>query len=395
VAAEWDPIATWQPIVRDELESSCPVYAPVIDKCPVAHVDEVYGGFWGVFGYDELVNAALDTKTFSNEVPLYAVRRPPLESDPPEHTGYRRMLNRFFLPDEMTELEPTVRGFTVDMIDQLITRRSADFADEFAYPFPTRVLCAFMRIPDRDWSMINDWTSNIDRVAALLEPGHPARHEAAAPIMPYLDRLIDERRAAPGDDVVSGFITAEIQGRPLENIEIIGLVLLLVSAGHNTTTSGIGNLVLRLARDQGLQTFLREHPDRIPDAVEETLRIDSPQQAMRRRARKDTELAGRAIQAGEYVWMGFGSANVDARHWEEPGRFDIDRADKRHVGFGRGIHQCIGAPLARMEMRVVAEELLARTESFSVTGEVTRRAWPRMGVASMPSTFVPNASPAV
>src|ERR1700742_4456310 len=132
MAAEWDPVTTWQPIVRDELESSCPVYAPVIDKCPVAHVDDVYGGFWGVFGYDELVEAALDTRTFSNEVPLSAVPGPPLESDPPEHTGYRLMLNRFFLPGEMTELEPTVRAFTTEMIDQLLARGSADFAVEFA-----------------------------------------------------------------------------------------------------------------------------------------------------------------------------------------------------------------------------------------------------------------------
>jgi cytochrome P450 len=172
---------------------------------------------------------------------------------------------------------------------------------------------------------------------------------------------------------------------------VIGLVLLLVSAGHNTTTSGIGNLILRLARDPDLQAYLRQHPERIPDAVEETLRIDAPQQAMRRVAKRDTELGGRAIRAGEYVWMSFGSANVDARHWDEPGEFQIDRADKRHVGFGRGIHQCIGAPLARLEMRVVAEELLARTESFSIAGEVVRRPWPRMGVKSMPLHMVPAA----
>jgi cytochrome P450 len=390
--AEWDPVAAWQPVVDDEIGSVCPVYEPVINECPVVHVDQVMGGFWGVFGYGELVQAALDTKTFSNQVQLYGVRRPPLESDPPEHTGYRRMMNRFFAASEMEKIEPTIRAFTRQMLDELVAEGNADFAEKFAFPFPTRVLCAFMRIPDRDWVMINDWSSNIERVAGLLEPGHPKRRAAAEPILPYLDQLVDERRHNLGDDVVSGLIGAEINGRALDNAEIIALVLLLVSAGHNTTTSGIGNLVLRLARDQQLQTYLREHTDRIADAVEETIRIDAPQQAMRRRAVKDTVLAGQPIKAGEYVWMGFGAANVDERTWTDPGKFDIDRANKRrHVGFGRGIHQCIGAPLARLEMRIVTEELFARTGSFEVSGEVTRRAWPRMGVASMPLHFAPRS----
>jgi cytochrome P450 len=385
---EWDPVAAWQPIVHDEVDSVCPVYEPVINECPVVHVDEVMGGFWGVFGYNELVQATLDTKTFSNEVQLYGVRRPPLESDPPEHTGYRRMMNRFFAAGEMDKIEPTVRAFTHDMLDELVAEGDADFAEKFAFPFPTRVLCAFMRIPDRDWTLINEWSSNIERVAGLLEPGHPKRRAAAETILPYLDQLVGERRRILGDDVVSGLISADINGRALRNEEIVALVLLLVSAGHNTTTSGIGNLVLRLARDQQLQTYLREHTDRIPDAVEETIRIDAPQQAMRRRAVRDTVVAGQSIKSGEYVWMGFGAANVDARNWSDPGKFDIDRENKRrHVGFGRGIHQCIGAPLARLEMRVVVEELFARTESFEVVGEVTRRPWPRMGVTSMPLHF--------
>jgi cytochrome P450 len=389
VTTEWDPVAAWQPVAHDEVGSLCPVYGPVIEQCPVVHVDEIFGGFWGVLGYDELVQATLDPRTFSNEVPLLGVRRPPLECDPPEHTGYRRMMNRFFAPGEMDKIEPVVRAFAAEMLDELVTRGDVDFAEDFAYSFPTRVLCAFMRVPDQDWVLINDWSSSHDREGALLEPGHAARRAAAERIMPYLDRLVEQRRRDLGDDVISGLIGAQINARQLGNSEIISLVLLLVSAGHNTTTSGIGNLVLRLARDHELQQYLREHPDRIPDAVEENIRIDAPQQAMRRRARQDTVLAGRSIKAGEYVWMGFGAANVDERHWEDPGKFDIDRADKRHVGFGRGIHQCIGAPLARLEMRVVVEELFARTRSFEVAGEVTRRAWPRMGVASMPVRLSP------
>ena len=168
------------------------------------------------------------------------------------------------------------------------------------------------------------------------------------------------------------------------------MVMTLMMAGHITTTSAIGNLVLRLARDTRLQAILREHPERIAQAVEEGLRIDTPQQAMPRRCTRNAEVGGQAIREGEYLLLNFGSANVDPKHWSAPETFDIDRKDKRHVAFGRGIHGCVGQALARMELRIVTEELLSRTESFELAGQVRRHAWPRHYVENMPLTLAPR-----
>jgi cytochrome P450 len=160
--------------------------------------------------------------------------------------------------------------------------------------------------------------------------------------------------------------------------------MMFISAGHNTTTSAIGNAVLRLARDPELQRRLRDDPELIPAFVEEVVRIDAPQQAMRRIAMSETELGGQQIAAGDFVWLVFGSANLDPAAIDRPTAFDLARAPNRHVGFGRGIHHCMGAPLARLEVRVALGELLARTSSFCVDGDVTRPDWPRLGVDKLP-----------
>ena len=165
-------------------------------------------------------------------------------------------------------------------------------------------------------------------------------------------------------------------------------MIALILAGRSTTASGIGNLVLRLARDADLQSFLRAHPERITDAVEESLRVEAPQQEMPRMATCDVEVGGETIRAGDSVFLNWGSANVDPARWDDPGRFDLDRKSRQHFGFGRGVHQCFGAPLGRMEMRVTVEELLARTSSFTLAGDVSRHVWPRLSVETLPLTFV-------
>lgn len=387
---EWNPGAALRDVEADRVEGNSVAYAETLSKCPVAHVDVDSDEYWVVLAHDELVKAATDTKTFSNVTPLEGPRILPLQSDPPEHTAYRRMLNRFFSADRVAGVEAEVRSFAAEMIDAMIAKGTADFAEEFAYPFPTCVLCKFFRVPDDDWKIHHDFVMELERRTGHgLSAPTESLEAPLQQIMPYLHKMISERRSSLGDDVVSGIITGEIEGQPLDDNAVVYMVITLMMAGHITTTSGVGNLVLRLARDAGLQSFLRANPDRIADAVEESIRIDTPQQAMPRKCMKDTELGGQEIKAGEYLLLNFGSANVDPEYWSAPEVFDIDGSDKRHVGFGRGVHKCIGAPLARMEMRVAVEELLARTGSFELSGEVRRRAWPRMSVENMPLSMVP------
>ena len=370
------------------MEHAGDAYGAVRERCPVARVDEVLGGFWAVLEHDALVEAAVAPATFSNVVPFFRTRRPPLECDPPEHTFYRRLLNRYFSRERLAAMEPRLRAFVVEMLVPLIAAGNADLAEAFTYSFPTRALCLLLDVPDEDWRMINDWSKRVDDIGGQTAPGSPERIAVGEEIHPYMTELIQQRRQAPGDDVVSGLVSGDPDLAPLDDEAIVGIVMMLISAGHNTTTSGIGNAVLRLGRDRSLQDRLRAAPTLLPGFIEEIVRIDAPQQAMRRVAVKDTELGGRKITAGDFVWLVFGSANLDPQAFERASELDLDRSPNRHVGFGRGIHLCVGAPLARLEMRVALEELLARTASFELAGAVARPAWPRLGVDSLPLSLV-------
>jgi cytochrome P450 len=359
-------------------------YGDAAARCPVARVESAFGGFWAVMGHDTLIKAALDTSTFSNVVPLFKTRRPPLECDPPEHQFYRRLLNPYLSREHLATMEDDVRAYAREMIAPLVAAGGADFAEEFCHPFPTRVLCRFLAAPDHDWRIINRWGRHVDRVGGQAAPGSAERIEAGEEIRPYMRALIAARRARLGSDVVSGLIGGDPDLPPLDDEAVIGIVMMLISAGHNTTASAIGNLVLRLARDTELQRRLRDEPALIPSAVEETVRLDAPQQAMRRIATRDTELGGRRIALGDWVWLVFGAANLDAQAIERPTEFDVERLPNRHVGFGRGIHLCVGAPLARLQVRIAVEELLERTSLFEVSGPVKRPEWPRLGVSTLP-----------
>jgi cytochrome P450 len=380
---DWSPNAAWEPVLDGSMPDAAAAYDEARARCPVARTD-VYGDIWAVLGHELVEKVALDTRTFSNVVPFFGVRRPPLESDPPEHTRFRRWLNPYFGKKRLDALEPRVRAVAGDLLAELIGAGTADFASGFSHPFPTRVLCMLLGVPDEDWKLINDWSEKVDRVGGQQAPGSRARVQTGSELDPYMRRLIAQRREKPGDDVVSGLVQTRMEGEPLDEDVIIGIVMLLISAGHNTTTGGIGSAVLRLARDAELQNDLRVDPSRIPVAIEEVLRLDAPQQAMRRVATCDTELGERQIKAGEGVWPVFGAANLDEAGHPDAAVFRMDRGANRHSAFGRGIHLCVGAPLARLEMRVVLEELLARTSAFSVAGPIARPAWPRMGVTRLP-----------
>ncbi|MBB2914054.1 cytochrome P450 [Streptosporangium becharense] len=386
---DWSPREEWGPVREDRVPGATGAYADARSRCPVARSD-VFGNAWVVLSRDLVNEVALDTRTFSNVLPLFGVRRPPLESDPPEHTRYRRWLNPYFGKERLDALEPRVRAVAGEMLAGLAAEGRADFAARFSHPFPTRVLCMLMDLPDEDWELINAWSQKVDRAGGQEAPGSAARSAVGAELEPYMAEIIARRRTAPGDDVISGLLQAETDGVPLPEEAVVGIVMLLISAGHNTTTGGIGSAVLRLARDPELQERLRADPSLIPAAVEEVLRLDAPQQAMRRVATREVVLGGRRIRAGEGVWPVFGAANLDPDALADAAEFRPDRRPNRHAAFGKGIHLCIGAPLARLQMRVVLEELLARTSSFKVAGQVERPDWPRMGVDRLPLRLTPR-----
>jgi len=389
---DWPLVDDWHSVEDGTATDVNVVYGDRRASCPVHHSDQLFGGFWAVLGHDDVVEAALDTATFSNVVPLLATRRPPLESDPPEHSMFRRLMNPYFSRDRIKALEPIVRLFASEMLDDAIARRSIDFATEITYPLPSRVLCAFLGVDDADWKLVNEWES---KISATVGP-HSGREEGAEEgarqaatdvLRPYVEKFVASRRLEPRDDLVTGLASAEVDGEPLSDDFVVGMVMLVITAGHNTTTSALGNSVLALARDHVLQQRLRAEPELLPTAIEEWLRLEAPQQSMRRVATKDVELGGHHIAAGERVELVFGAGNLDPNVVESPGEFSLERSPNRHLSFGRGVHSCIGAPLARLEIRVLLEELLSRTRHFDLTGSVHRTRWPRLGVQSLPLTL--------
>jgi cytochrome P450 len=391
---DWNPTKTLDQLIHDPTVDTAGAYEELLARCPIAHVpaNAIPGNkegkvdYWSVLSFDEVAKAAKSFKTFSSVSHQEGPRVIPLESDPPEHAIYRRALNRFFDPEAIAHHGAEGRPIAAEMIDALVAAGEGDFSTSFAQPFPTRVLCRFLGVPDEDWTIHHEFVMEGEKATGqgLSDDSEGMPEEVIGRIMPYVGKVVAARQQNPGDDLVSGIVQMEVEGRRLEPMECCFLMITFMLAGHITTTSGIGNLVLRLARDRELQDLLRAQPERIPDAVEESLRLDTPQQAMPRRCIERVEIGGQTLEPGDRVLMNWGSANVDPEHWKDPEVFELDREDKRHVAFGRGIHMCIGAPLARMEMRMVAEELLSRTSSFEVAGEIERCVWPRLAVERMP-----------
>jgi cytochrome P450 len=387
--SDWNPAESWKALCSGADPDAVSAYAQIRERCPVARVEGMLGGFWAVLDHDLIVEAALDTTTFSNVVPFFKTIRPPLECDPPEHTAHRRMLNPYFSQAAMRSLEEPLRRSARELLEPLVASGSCDFAREFSHPYPTRALCLLLAVPEEDWRLINDWALRVDEIGGTTPPGSPERLAVGEELRPYMTDLIESRRARPGEDVVSALVAGDPELQPLDDEAILGIVMMLLSAGHNTTTSAIGSTVLRLAVDPGLQRAVREDPGLIPPLTEEVVRVDAPQQAMRRIATRDTELGGRRIGAGDWVWLVFGSGNLDPKAIDDPAELRLERKPNRHLGFGRGIHQCVGAPLARLEVRVALELLFELTSDMRLAGIVVRPEWPRLGVTSLPLLLVP------
>lgn len=390
---KWEPERAFGALARGEDWDGGRVYADLLRRSPVAIYEGRGGGqdMWGFFRSEDIEKIARDPETFSNNVvPEGSPRILPLMVDPPEHTGYRRVINKYFGPKPIGAMEQRMRPVAIGLLDGMIAAGEADFSKEYAYQLSIRTLCNFLRVKE-DWSIYNDWSREMEDAtgAGTIAAGKDLPLELVTRVFPYIQGLIDERRANPSDDIISGFVTEELNGEKMDDHTIIQLVMAIILAGKTTTAAGLGNLVLRLAREQDIQQFLRENPARIPDAVEESLRIEAPQQEMARRATRDVEIGGVQLKKGDALFLNYGSGNLDPDRWDSPARFDLDRKPRQHLTFGRGIHSCFGAPLGRMQMRMTVEELLQRTKRFELAGEVRRSTWPKLSVEQLPLRFVP------
>jgi len=285
-----------------------------------------------------------------------------LGSDPPDHSRLRRLASRDFTPRRVLELEPRIREIARELLAPMESRGEFDVMAELANVLPVRVIAEMLGIPAEHGPRFKDWS---DRIIASgnTTPGAPPAPQAIDAIeslAAYLKEEIERRRQKPGPDLVSALISAHDDADSLTEGELLSFVVLLLIAGNETTTNLIGNGTHALARNPAAIDQLRREPALLPRAIEEMLRYDPAVQSTARFPKADVEVGGTKIPAGSIVLVVVAAANRDPAQFPDPQRFDITRDPNEHLSFGEGIHFCLGAPLARLEARVVFEEMLAR-----------------------------------
>ncbi|MGH3239125.1 MAG: cytochrome P450, partial [Spirillospora sp.] len=358
------------------LENPYPLYARARREAPVFHSPEF--GLWFVARYDDAWTMLKDTERFSSRFLLRTPADAPpavdevlreaypelpmlVNDDPPSHTRTRGLVSHAFAPRLVAALEPTVREIVTRLVDGFAPAGGADLIAELAYPVPIEIICSLVGLPVEDRGRLKRWT---DDLVTLGSPGTGGERQlecarSSVAFQHYLEAQVEGRRREPRDDLLTALIDARVdREQPLDTAELVNLLIVLVFAGHETTTNLIGNLLVLLLERPEMLRAVRDDPSLTDDVITEGLRMDGPVQGMFRMATEEVALGGARIPAGAKVMALFGSANRDETVFADPDRFDPGRSNNhRHLAFGRGIHACLGAALARLETRIVIDTL--------------------------------------
>ena len=308
---------------------------------------------------------------------LRAMSRIMLFRDPPDHTRLRGLVNKAFTPRMVEALRPRIQALVGEILAPLRDGGVFDAVRDLAEPLPILVIAELLGLPAADRGQLKRWS---DDLAVMLDGSIAMQHmgravQSAAEVIAYLRDHLEARRVAPRDDLLSAMLAAKERDEQLADDEILGTALVVMAAGHETTTNLIGNGVLALLRHPGELARLRREPGLAGSAVEEFLRFDSPVQATSRIFSEPVRLHGRRIPAREEVGLLLGAANRDPEVFPAPDRLDVGRSDNRHVSFGFGIHFCLGAGLARLEAQLAIGSLLARLPRLELACDEGALAW--------------------
>ena len=398
-------------------------YAELRHQCPVMHALVTGAGgdtdidglperpIWLFTGYEAnnrgLLNPAVGVDPTAALTPeqlaempqppqeLEPLRRNILSLDPPEHTRLRRLVQPAFTASNIEKLRPRIQAITDDLLDRIEAKAASDgettplrhmeLISQFSYPLPVTVICEMLGIPEDDREQTQRWSEN------LLKP---MREEEAEEIgrgigefIAYLRALFAQRRAEPRDDLITSLLQAEVDGDRLTEDEVLAMVFILFVAGHITTVNLIANGIYALLMNPGQMAGLRANPELIENAVEETLRYYGPAETSTLRfAAQDFEIDGQAMERGSPLLFLLASANHDPERFNDPETFNISRADaNRHIAFGKGIHACLGAPLARLEAQIAIASLVERYPDLQLAVPAAEITWDRSFLRSLTS----------
>jgi pimeloyl-[acyl-carrier protein] synthase len=380
------------PLLVQFRENPYPLYRQLHALAPVQWNDVLQA--WTLARHADVVFSLTDPR-FSAERSIQPadsswVARSMLVSDPPDHTRLRALVQKAFTPRMIDQLRPRIIAIIGELLERVAERDGQfDVIADLAYPLPVVVIAELLGVPPEDRAVFHDWSSvlaaSLDPLvsAELMARVYPAREALHA----YLRGIIAERRREPRSDLISALVRVEEKGEVLSEPELVVMCTLLLIAGHETTVNLIGNGMLALLRHRDQLERLQRSPELLASAVEELLRYDSPVQMTGRLLAQPVEIGGHVLQAGDWVLPLLGAANHDPAQFVDPETLDIGRNPNPHVAFGRGIHFCLGAPLARLEGQLAIGALVRRFPMLELAGEPVRRNQITLrGLSSLPVT---------
>jgi cytochrome P450 len=379
----------------------------LLSQCPVVHSDRD-GGFWVVNKHADLMRVMQDPNHFINgnkgvripHIPVDQPPMPPIDSNPPVHRQVRQAMQPYLSPQALAPKEHEFREIISGLVEAFAADGECDIATQLAKVFPAQItLRVLMGVTDpEDLNQVRTWVRRLSYDMFKDTPENLARDQQAW--WNWSAALVQSRRREPRrDDILDALMNVTIEGgRLLTDEEVVGAIQILITGGFSTTSDATCNIVCRLIEDPELEPLLRDQPELIPDAIEEILRIDPPVSTRPRLCTADTEIGGTTIHAGERVLCNYAAANVDPDQFRDPDHFDLQRTHNKVVTFGAGPHRCIGSNVARMSLRIMVEELLARVTDLRFADHEARErrvsfnagAW--RAVDSLPVKFTPRGS---
>jgi cytochrome P450 len=347
---------------------------------------------WQVFRYEDVLAVLTDYSRFSSQAYDFTggfLNNTLIAKDPPDHRKLRNLVNQAFTPRAVARLSDRITQITQELLDEVRLQGKMDIVSDMAFPLPAKIIAELLGVPPEDWNIFQRWArvDSSDPAISRQEAGRTMREE----MFNYFSVLLEERRRAPQEDLISSLSTAEVDGERLSEPELLSFCMLLLAAGQETTKNLITNAIVCLTDYPDRMERLIREPALMPTAIEEVLRYLPPVWFLFRQTKTDVELAGQHIPANQVVLAWTASANRDPARFPDPDSFDIEREPNRHLAFGHGIHFCVGAPLARLEARIALPMMLEQLRGLQrVEGvPITVHTGIVFVIRSLPATFQP------